>query len=190
MASSSRGRSVSCSALGSWLASPVPQFAQIEMLGHEIRRAWGRCRGCGCVFEFTELDVKGANCGLDIGGWSTGGHIVPLMRWLREKWWLALAVSIKTQAVLLKRSTNIILISKWNNYISRFIHCWKMLNILKLDLEVMTKMSCVEKAWLLGQLKGLLDLSYAFTEYDEEASGAADSTCRSIKYVSRSDGFA
>lgn len=32
------------------------------------------------------------------------------------------------------------------------------------------------KGWLLGQPKGLLDLSYAFTEYDEEASGAADST--------------
>ena len=34
----------------------------------------------GCIFKFAELDVKGANRGLDIGGWSTGGRIVPLMR--------------------------------------------------------------------------------------------------------------
>jgi hypothetical protein len=34
----------------------------------------------GCVFEPAELDVKGANRGLNVGDWSTGGRIVPLMR--------------------------------------------------------------------------------------------------------------
>ena len=34
----------------------------------------------GCVFELAELHVKGANRRLDVGDWSTGGRIVPLMR--------------------------------------------------------------------------------------------------------------
>jgi len=36
----------------------------------------------------------------------------------------------------------------------------------KLDLEVMTKMICVEKGLTIKATKRLLFLSYAFTEYD------------------------